>query len=99
MISHERETELAEKRMLDDIETNTLNMYKHSLKLQQEVNYQNQQFDDIETGMTESKDALREEAANIREIRLMRHKHGWMYWIIAMELLLMVILLYFGLTR
>lgn len=69
-----------------------------ALRLKDEVNNQTRTLDDVEGTFISTKDALQKETSNINKARTMGRELCWMYGVIAVELVVLCLLLYVGLS-
>jgi hypothetical protein len=69
-----------------------------TLVLNEEVSQQNRKVDELEAQHIKTKDALRKETNSIVETRKAGQELWWMYVVIAVELIVMLFLLYVGLA-
>ena len=73
--------------------------YLKTVRLHGEVTHQNKQVDEMEGHFTKTKISLSKETNNITDARKIGQGLCWMYGIIIMEVLVMFLLLYIGLSH
>lgn len=88
-----------ENLLLDDIEASTDRLYNKSIVLKEESKIHNKLIDNIHARMTSATDSLSHEAEHVAQAS--QSSTGgfcWMYTVIYIELFIMILLLFSGLT-
>mmetsp|Transcript_75795 Transcript_75795/g.148790 ORF Transcript_75795/g.148790 Transcript_75795/m.148790 type:complete len:99 (+) Transcript_75795:52-348(+) len=94
-----RAAELADKKLLDEIEASTGRTYQHTTRIHDEISTQNWKANQMEAQFVNTKGSLRKETESIAEVRHMGDGMCWMYGVIALQVVGTIFLLYVGLSR
>eukprot|EP01038_Epipyxis_sp_PR26KG_P007504 gene7504-10223_t len=87
-----------ESKLLDDIEKTTARMNAKSQILKNTANQQVSSLDTVQAEFMNARNTLSQESKNIIEARDMRDAVCWMYGVIAGEIIILLFLLWIGLS-